>query len=304
MMLTGKSGRIVEGLLLGGMFVGLLQLDGSAKEEKVIVAVSSKVSEDYVRTKLPNGAFAPEAYAFGEGGDSSGAMKDASADNLRFKEVAHTIAPQLLTQNYIPAGDPAKAKLLIMVYWGVTNGAAVGASSSVAYQNLQASQQLSATATSAPVPGARADMGSVQTIDESALQVVRMANRQRDRANLENAGILGYTDTLAAAQGPESSFMRRRWTDLIEELEDDRYFVVLMAYDFQLLAKEKKHKLLWETRFSIREHGNAFDRQLGAMAQSASRFFGQDTHGLLRKPLPTERIRMEEMKILGEVPDK
>jgi len=38
--------------------------------------------------------------------------------------------------------------------------------------------------------------------------------------------------------------------------------VVLMAYDFQLLWKEKKHKLLWETRFSIRQRHNDFDRQL------------------------------------------
>ncbi len=35
-----------------------------------------------------------------------------------------------------------------------------------------------------------------------------------------------------------------------------------MAFDYQLLAKQKKNKFLWEVRFSIREHTNAFDKRM------------------------------------------
>ena len=76
-----------------------------------------------------------------------------------------------------------------------------------------------------------------------------------------------------------------------------------MAYDFQLLWKEKKHKLLWETRFSVRENRNDFGKALPAMSQYASRYFGQDTHGLIRRPLQ-ENINLGELRILGIEPEK
>ena len=39
------------------------------------------------------------------------------------------------------------------------------------------------------------------------------------------------------------------------------------------------------------------------MSHYASRYFGQSSNGLLRKPLPKESIRLDELKILGVEPD-
>lgn len=36
------------------------------------------------------------------------------------------------------------------------------------------------------------------------------------------------------------------------ELNEERYFVILMAYDYQHMRREKKPKLLWVTRLSLR----------------------------------------------------
>jgi hypothetical protein len=80
--------------------------------------------------------------------------------------------------------------------------------------------------------------------------------------------------------------------------------VVLMAYDFPLLWKEKKHKLLWETRFSIRQRHNDFTQQLAAMAQEASRYFGQDSKGLIRERLHDTQVVLGEPKVLGYDPEK
>jgi len=79
---------------------------------------------------------------------------------------------------------------------------------------------------------------------------------------------------------------------------------VLMAYDFQQIARNKKHVLLWETRFSIRQHGNNFDEQLGVMADYASRYFGQNSNGLVHTRALKESVKLDELKILGEVPAK
>jgi hypothetical protein len=37
-----------------------------------MIAISSKVSKDYARKKLPDGSYKPETYAFGEGDNWGG----------------------------------------------------------------------------------------------------------------------------------------------------------------------------------------------------------------------------------------
>jgi hypothetical protein len=113
--------------------------------------------------------------------------------------------------------------------------------------------------------------------------------------DVRNAGILGYTDALFS-QGIKA---RRERIDMLNELEYSRYFVVLMAYDFQLMWKHKQPKLLWESRFSVREQGNDFTVALPAMAQYASEYFGRDSQGLLRTRVPDGRIYMGDPTVIG-----
>jgi hypothetical protein len=88
-----------------------------------ITAVYSRVSDDYSRATLPSGSFENESYAFGNGGYYGAAIHDDTIDNLTFTDVAHTIADSLAAKNFVTSRDPNGTKLLIMVYWGATNGA-------------------------------------------------------------------------------------------------------------------------------------------------------------------------------------
>ena len=297
------------GWMLGGVFSLMLHSAGYAGDESVVTAVASRVSDDYRRTPLPGGGFEPESYAFGEGGVWRGDAPDASIDKLKFMDVARVIALPLYAKNYVPAKDPQKTKLLIMVYWGTTAGTG-GASTSVAYQNLAATQKGSLPPPKPPQGGSVSTSGSDGIdpgVEVGMLAQVGLENRVRDRADARNAAMLGYDaeGIVGTDYGRNMALtaLRVRQQDLIEEIGESRYFVVLMAYDFQLMA-QKKPKLLWETRFSIRQHGNDFDRQLSAMTEFASRYFGQETHGLIRKPMKTESIKLDELKILGVEPDK
>ena len=243
-------------------------------ENSDIAAVSSRASDDYVRAKLPNGSYASEAYAFGEGGLWAGPMRDETIDNLHFIDVARTIAVPLAGQNYLPAKDPNKTRLLIMVYWGTTAGTAE----------------------------------SPNAIDPKNSEEKLMFKDQFDRADFQNARLLGYDSegVIGTDYGRNLllTALHRKTEDLTEEIEDNRYFVVLMAFDFQLMWKQRKPKLLWETRFSIRERRNDFGLALPAMAQDASRYFGQDSHGLIRERLPDTNIILGEPKVLDYEPEK
>lgn len=282
-----------------------------------ITAVSSVASAGYVRARLPDGSLRPESYAFGNGGRVSGRQAGDSIDKMSFQEIAGVVSGPLAARRYLPATEPAKVILLIMVYWGTTSGQE-GASNSAEYQNLQASQ---APPTPPPMTmeAESASMGASQIAAvnqnrmnaavgqvsdnafDSALAAANQEDSVRLKADARNAMLLGYAGELAETFGLEGTALGGRREELLREIEESRYFIVLMAYDFQLLLKEKKPKLLWVTRISIRQRGNDFQKALPAMTGFASQYFGQDTHGLLRRRLPDGRVDVGEPKSLGVV---
>jgi hypothetical protein len=286
-------------------------------ENDGVVAVFSAVSPAYTRTALSGGSFQSETYAFGEGGDWGGSSNDSTIDKLKFVDVAHMIAPALATKKYLPSKDPQQTGLLIMVYWGTTNGTS-DARSAPEYQFAELLKGLSQPMLG-PAQGPNTGLGGVGTsaggtsdqqqravLEEGrnmeldrADMMITIANRNRDRQNYQNAMLLGYLPELHRMNGYEWTPLRQIRRDLVQDLEENRYFVVLMAYDFQSLWKHKERKLLWETRFSIRERRNDFSKALAAMAENASRYFGQDSHGLIRERLPETYITFGEPKVLG-----
>jgi hypothetical protein len=65
------------------------------------------------------------------------------------------------------------------------------------------------------------------------------------------------------------------------ELGENRYFVVLQAYDFRIAVKEKKLKALWTARMSLSERGE-FTLALAKMVSDGARYFGRASDGLQR----------------------
>ena len=286
----------------------------------VVEAVSSTVSDDYVRVRQPDGSFRPETYTFGEGGHLVGPMRDASTDRLTFLDVARDISVPLAQSNYLPVADrnPEKTKLLIMVYWGTTSGTA-RASASNATQKLQAGQgsstsppptpssaftaHCSCDATNLDTNIASVVKGMNQDEMSGAAAMVAADNRLRREADSWNASLLGYDLGPIAASG---FALRNRRDDLVAEVEDSRDFVVLQVYDFQALWKQRKHKLLWVTRLSVRDGGASYGKALPAMLSGASQYLGRDSHGLRHESLsPAEGyVEIGAVKSLGVVPDK
>lgn len=263
---------------------------------------------DYVRAKLPDGSFKAESYAFGKGGYWSGPLNDGTIDKMDFLSIAHTIAGPLADEHYFPAKDPRTTKLLIMVYWGTTN-APEHASDSPEYLAAQRYFEAAALLPKLPAAGPHSPATKLspqaEEIEFTGVQLMRAENVMRDNENKRNAMLLGYNSwwnaTNDAPMGTPKELQRQ---DMIDELEEDRYFVVLMAYDFQALSKDRKHRLLWETRFSIREHNHQFDKQLAAMTLEASRYFGRDSNGLKHDPLPSGKVEVGEIRNLGAIPEK
>jgi hypothetical protein len=278
----------------------LLPLTPFAAAGGEMAAVSSRASEDYVRTRLPDGSFQPETYAFGKGGFWSGASRDPTIDNMDFMDVARTIAVPLERQGYIPSKDPKKTRFLIMVYWGTTQPPE-RENQTISFQNVSQASAALQRAKDSRDPVAIAAAEAAYTDVFPSLQV---ENARHNRINMQNAQTLGYDSWIGLNAPFAGSPLENRWKDMIDELEESRYFVVLMAYDFQMMCQQKKTKLVWETRFSIGQHRNQFDKQLAAMAQDASKYFGKDSKGLIRERLPDTTVNIGEAKVLEYEPEK
>jgi hypothetical protein len=126
-------------------------------------------------------------------------------------------------------------------------------------------------------------------------------DRIRDQLNTNNARVLGYLDDLADAND-----IRRyagggdRYSDLIADVEESRYYIVVSAYDFRQLVDHGKRKRLWQTRVSVRAPGNNFNETYLAMMKNASRYFGQNSGRLVRGEASKGEVELGELKYLGE----
>jgi hypothetical protein len=234
-----------------------------------LTAVYSKASNDYARVRNSDGSFQPETYQFRNGGNMGGPRVDATMDKLGFENISTVLADRLSSQNYLLSEDPATTKLLIVVYWGTTL-----------------------------VPD---DLNPKDTRSQKfhPEDYLAMEASQDARADAASANLLGYTDEIfrTAPRDPKLDTLK-------DEIEQDRYYVVLLAYDYQLARTRWLHKLLWETRFSIPEPGNDFETAFPRMASIASIYFGENSHGLIHHDLGEAHVEIGEPKSLGTLPEK
>ncbi len=285
--------------------------------EEVIEALASKTAKDYVRKRLPDGTYQPETYTFGKGDNLGGARVDETADSLDFMTVARVVSVPLAKKQYIPTQDPKTTQELIMVYWGTTRApeAATESNSHILMQLANDTKQRAlAQAGSAVGSTSPSSVSSVAlrqelaSIDNQILVAnisVQQENQRREDIDMKTATLLGYDSWWVSANAAmEGTAMALRKNDMHAELEEDRYFVVLSAFDYQMLVNKKKQKFLWEVRFSIRERGNQFDRQLAGMVEKASDYFGRNSNGLQHVDVPEGRVEIGPLRSLGVVPQK
>jgi len=253
------------------------------------VAVYSRNLHGYTRTRAADGSYAVERYSFIEGQRLSGLVGDPSIDTMPFLQVAKTVSHSLAAQNYLPARNGQEANLLIVLSWGTTTGAE-GERYGQQMAYLSDSLKQFATHESNDLVGmsSKTQLNDIGALDTD-LTMNEIANNARDLNNWNNAGILGYRTELRDAMflRPYASTVAG---DIISDVEENRYFVVLKAYDFQRALHHKQFKELWETRFSVPQFGNRFDEQLPVMAKFASQYFGKDSGRLIRRALPNVRV--------------
>ena len=291
-----------------------------AANDPIVTAVYSRVGDGYVRQKLPDGSFKREYYAIANGGYSAGAGRDPSIDSVKFPALAGLVAEFLARRNYLFANDAKSADLLLVISWGTTTPTF----NSAPYQNAQSSllsemngyKAADAAAAAVAAAGQGMSVDGIQSPEATIrdehrealygqLYQMQLFDAQRRQADEKNAKLLGYfrdinydIDNPKLLAGGGAAY-----GDLISDIEEERYYVILSAYDFRAATQQKKQELRWVTRISIRAQGNRFDRDVPAMLASASKYFGEDSHGLIRR-FREGTVKIGELQVLGVAPDE
>ncbi len=261
------------------------------------VTVSSTAAKDYVRPLVgKNGELRPESYVVSEGEFFGGSTRDSGLEKVPFREVVTTVGRSLARQNYFPAKDPKLAELLIAVYWGTTtieedpnkqlNVEALN--SAVASYNAA----VAAAAAGGPPADPAQLNGVLNERDNGAISANSIA--------AFNAKLLGYATALRKKEsGPNVTAEERTFR---EDLAEERYFVVLLAYDYQALMKEHVRRLRWTTRMSVSASGVNFRTSLAAMNQMAANYFGKQVDDLQRAQVaPKEgKVEIGEVKVVDD----
>lgn len=304
------------------ILAGLLSLSPAwaAEESGVLTSVFSKTDSGYKRQKGPDGKWVREYYAMTNGGAAEGTIQDSAQDKVRFVAVASVLAEHLARQGYFPATDQNNVDLLIVVNWGRTSPQTDGAGRTGSDSVLAAMNSMSnlgpatppaivspTEAAAAPqaevnLTGSAEDMQrqAAQSQLESALMTQGMFNRSRDQANERNAALLGYAGDLNKSDGIQRlAGGGARFDELLADIEEPRYYIILQAYDFKRTVRDKKPKIQWVTRMSMRAPGNSFAEQAAAMVAYAASRFGQNSDGLQRKLTPQYKVNLEDIKFLG-----
>ena len=259
-----------------------------------LVVVKSKAHEDFSIAREQDPSKEVLTYAFMKGRFHPGTRNDPAMNNMSFSELVLEIATHLQKQNFLPVPDPQKADLLIVVHYGAT-------SAQDSFEELQGITSLEdygfgdGAVTSASSGGGSVDVSDLNAIQDMQFEINKNLTIQQGNQGSMNymALLIGMEEAFVGDIGPSEE----RY--LMNLLNEERYFIVLMAYDIPKLREGEIH-LYWTTRYSIRATGQAFGDALKDMNLVAGNYFGKNMGELVKKRVTDKsRVELGELEVVG-----
>jgi hypothetical protein len=230
------------------------------------IYVHSDADETYLASRSPD---KPESYVFFEGVYFGGYVKDDMLRDTAFRAIAEGMAPHLAKQNYWPAQSKETCDLLLVVSWGVTNPEMFGDVSNRLFYDVY--------------DGDYYDNVASRDYEESDY---RWYGKQR------NSKLLGFYPYIRRDRFTRTSPQEEY--ELRAAMLTERYFIIVTAFDFQELIKNKQWKRLWSTRSNIRSPGVNFQNAQLALSKAGAPYYGKKL-----EKLGTERADFDP--IIAEV---
>ena len=110
-----------------------------------------------------------------------------------------------------------------------------------------------------------------------------------------NALVLGHT---IANVTDLSSYDHERFMDAAY---DDRYFVVVTAFDYHVWVKQHRRLVLWKAKMSVPKAGFFFDDVAASLVKAGGPFFGRETvdHPKITPVIPDGQVEVGTPTVTG-----
>ena len=264
------------------------------------ISVKAWASEEYLKERARNPNDRIQTYQFMEGRRYMGKSSDKGVQETTFIDLATDLAQHLAKQDFYPNPVMGEGDLLLVVNYGVTDFEEdmmeiLGITSEESVLGQDVSQVDVATSSAADVT---ALFDVIDTIAGTS-SLTDGVNSGNSMTRKEKAFMLGIDDI------PEKPDHLNAGYEYEEMLRESRYFVVVLAYDYQLLTNKGEKKLLWTTRYNIRTAGQSYQAAIKDMNLVAGDYFGKNFKKLTRKRLDDDsRVEIGEIEVIeGEESD-
>lgn len=242
-------------------------------------------------------------FHFYKGRHYTGSMRDKSLSEVTFEDVAQTAAQFLGEQNYYPATSTDTGDLLIMISWGSTTVDAdpinTTGMTGIADESAVDMSALNSVPVEAGDPGMEQRMQSQAQSVASASQATGVdayvAGGRESFHFQNNIDLLGFDKGLYADNTHPTDLERFE-----RELRQVRYFIVLVAFDYDLFRATKELKVQWTCRMSTRSLGTNFANAVHLMNKAAAPTFGKDMQSLQTPRVDLESdVEIGDLEVLG-----
>jgi len=289
--------------------VGCVNLFVEVRAEKLVV-VRSTADEAYAKSRSVDGGRRRETYIFTRGTFVPGETHDRSLERASFDSVVRVLAADLQKQDYVPAPSIASADLLLVVHWGAT--ARVDQSYDLDARSFDAVRELAgehaaqeqferteAAENGNLMPAAVSGLGGIEQRLDAEISSLQSNQMSTDLGSESTARLLGFSQALNREQ--KTLLYSDHYRALFEMTKEERYFIIVMAYDFQLLRSQGRLKRQWIVRASIRSGGVNFGQAVDRISVAAGSYFGTSQEEVIfeRKTDRAGRVEIGEVTVLG-----
>ncbi len=258
------------------------------------IAIKAIASDEYTKSRALNENKKTQTYMFMKGNYHPGTTKDSGMSNMSFDDIIQNMAVHLKKQGYYALPEPGDSDLLLVVHYGRTT-------TEPSLEDMLGYTSLEDQGYTEEVANAGAG-GAILTPSE----MNATADFGFSMAARENSETGGQMSLFYKAQllGMEEAFIGSNVTRSEERLlktllDQERYFIVLVAYDYPKL-KAGEAQPLWTTRYSIRAIGQSFEKAIEDLNLVAGDFYGKNLKGLTQKRVTDKsRVEMGEIEVIG-----
>lgn len=263
-------------LLLCATFLHVSELS-ARKNARVIT--DAWASPEFVEKRMTENGPLPMTYHFIQGQFHSGNIKDKSLKNLSLQDIGETLAEEMEKQNFFPASDLNSGDLMIAIHWGVTE------------VELDYDEMFPTSESDLP-EGENGEDTDSELLDENAAFSTTVGRKSNKAKNATITGIRKGFNNLGNLPSDR--------LELEELLDEERYFIVLMAFDWHLLRTQKERKLLWTTRFSLPSPGTNFMEAVPTLTRAAVPHIGTNLDELIttKTHLGSGTVEIGDLKVI------